>query len=483
MNTFVKVVARNSLVTLVSRLLVKVISFGFTIWIARTLGHEDFGRYALIWSFVTIFATFSDWGLGMYTIRELAKGNAENNHLAANVITFRLLLAGVTVLLILGAAQFTAYSSQRISHIILASTILFLYAVQDPLDSVLQANERVDISSLLRITGQLIFVGLGTLFLLAGWGITGLILAALCNVLVTTVLSWQTIRQKLGGLQWKIRPRLWLKLFTVAVPFGVIGFSLNWSQKIDTVVLSLYHTDTMIGWYNAAYSLILGVTIISNSLNVALFPSMSKENSLDNVATQKITARIFKYLFIASLPEAVGLIATRQQVINILYGPEFAPAVVPLAILAWSVPLLFVSEFLRYRALVMHRENEAAASILIAALVNIILNILFIPRYGLVAAATTTVITEALLVVLYLQKLKAEIPARIVVAEFWKPAAASALMLVIFILAAHLLLWAIVLGGLTYIGVLLLLGGLGLEEKALLQKFFKRLFPAVSHQL
>lgn len=482
MRSLAKIVARNSIVTLMSKLSVKFISFAFTILVARTLGEVDFGRYALIWSYVTIFAICSDFGLGMYIIREIAKGQPNSKYLAGNVIVFRVILATATFLLIGFTTHFIGYSAQTAGQIILAGTILLLYAVQDPLDSVLQAKERLDLSSGLRIVGQLVFVILGAVFLLAGWGITGLILASLCNVLISAVLAWYLIRRYWGGLQWHLQPKLWPRLLIAALPFGLIGFALNWSQKIDTVILSLFWPDQVIGWYNAAYSLILGMIIISNSFNIALYPTMSKETAIDYLALGRMYKRILKYLLIASLPLAVGFSVLSRPIILNLYGAPFAPAVLPLAILAWVLPLIFVSEFLRYTTLVVGQENKAALAMLLASLSNIILNFLFIPGYGLLAAAITTVLTEALLVTIYLWQLRAEISLLLLGSVFWKPALASSLMLGTLLLFSYVpLLPIIALGGITYFGTLFLLGDLGPEEGALIRELVERVLPVASH--
>ena len=101
MRSVARIIARNSIIVLISKLLVKLISFAFIILIARTLGDVGFGRYALIWSYVATFATLSDFGLGTYIIRELARDQANSPFLVGNVIAFRLALALIASFVIL----------------------------------------------------------------------------------------------------------------------------------------------------------------------------------------------------------------------------------------------------------------------------------------------------------------------------------------------------------------------------------------------
>ncbi len=481
MNSSSKIVALNSIFALGGRLLVKILSFAFTIFIARHLGESDFGVYTLIWSYVMIFAAASDFGLGMYLIRELAKDSAQQTLLVSNVIAFRLVASLFTLSLIGLSLFFTDYSTQTTYHILLAATILLFYAVQDPLDSVLQAHERFDLSSSLKIIGQLTFISLGGLFLWAGWGINGLILAALGNLLVITSLAWLLIRKYIGKIRWQIQPRLWPKLLLAAFSFGLIGFALNWSQKIDTVILSLYWPHEVIGWYNAAYNLILALLLVSNAFNVAFYPTLTKETSQNRLTWAIIYRRMFKYLFSIGLPLGVGLSILSRPIILFLYGEAYAPAITPLAILAWTIPLVFLSEFLRYTYLIIGRERYAATTLTLASLGNICFNLLLIPVYGMTAAAITTVLTEAVIVFLYLRQLRDLITLKLLARSFWKPGLASTVMMGVALLTSHLPLW-LTLGCavLSYGSVLLLLRFFSLEEKVLIRRLFKRLIPVTS---
>ena len=122
---------------------------------------------------------------------------------------------------------------------------------------------------------------------------------------------------------------------------------------------------------------------------------------------------------------------------------------------------------------------------IILSLGNVLFNILFIPAYGLLAAAIITVLTEAILVGVYLWQLRAEIRLLTIVSVLWRPGLAALLLLGTLQLVGpgHFAL-TIILGAITYLGILLLLGGLGAEELVILRKVTGRMLPPVtSHQL
>jgi O-antigen/teichoic acid export membrane protein len=92
--------------------------------------------------------------------------------------------------------------------------------------------------------------------------------------------------------------------------------------------------------------------------------------------------------------------------VTLLYGPDLANAARPLAVLAWVIPLMFLSEFLGYVAIIVGRETLAARANWVASGSNVALNLALIPLFGVTAAALVTVLTEIVLVVQYFGSLR-----------------------------------------------------------------------------
>ncbi len=465
MENSLSIAARNSVFSTFGKLAVKAISFGFTIFIVRWLGDAEYGQYVIIWAYISVFAMFSDAGLSLYTIREIAKGGPESHSIAGNVICLRLVLAALTMMLVLMVAWLAGYSSQFLSYLVLASLILLAYAFQDPLDALLQAYERFDLAAMALIVGQLTFVGSGTLFLLLGWRINGLIVAALLNVVVAAAVAAWFMRDCRLSLRWQLQPRQWPRFLRLAVPFGLIKLWLTWSLKIDIVILSWFWVEQMAGWYGAAYAIVLGALVLSNSMNSALYPTLSRKFSRNPRTLPPLYERILKYLLVLSLPMAVGVFFTADSWVTLLYGRAFEPARVALSILIWVVPLAFVSEFFRTVLMATSRERVAVRGLALVVMANILLNLWWIPLYGFLGAAVISVVSEALLVGFYLGQLRSELRtpnmAKVLLAPL---GAALGLMLILYLWQGGTLVTEVVLGGGVYLTLIWVFGIIKLDE-------------------
>jgi O-antigen/teichoic acid export membrane protein len=462
-------VIRNSFFGGFGKLSVKAISFAFTIFIVRWLGDEGYGQYTLIWSYVTVFAMLSDAGLGMYAIREIAKKQPGSQYIAGNVIIIRLILATLTIALTIIIVWGQGYSGRFLWNVGLASAVLLLYAVQDPLDALLQAYERFDISAAAIMAGQLAFVGAGVVLLLLDWRVTGLIVAGLLSVLVSMLLAWRWLVGQQPALLWRLEPALWFDFVRASFPFGLIKLWLSWSLKLDIVILSWFWPHQMVGWYSAAYAVVVGLMVISNSINTAFYPTLSRQYAEDPASVSKVYELALKYMLLISLPIAGTIFLMAGQVTYLLYGPGFTLATSALTILIWVLPVTFISEFLRYILLITNRERVVVRALGLAVLFAVGLNLWLIPRYGFLATAMVVVAAEALLVLLYTRRLYVELKAINLYRVLLKPLLATALsMLVIYLLAPFPVFWQLVLSGSVYIFLIWLLRVIQPDEYQLL---------------
>jgi len=97
---------------------------------------------------------------------------------------------------------------------------------------------------------------------------------------------------------------------------------------IDTVMISLMisNSNEAMGWYNAAYRMVLVLSFIPVTFLGAIYPIMSNYYVTSDKNLGFIFERSFKYLMALAIPIGVGTIILGDQLIFLIYGPEFAPS-------------------------------------------------------------------------------------------------------------------------------------------------------------
>ncbi|MBC7227217.1 MAG: flippase [Thermoflexales bacterium] len=467
-------IARNSLFSLLGQITVKALSVVFAIFVVRRLGDTGYGLYTTALAYVGMFAILSDLGLAPYMVREVAKDSERTPALFANAVLLRLMLSAGTLVVIVGSALALKRSPELVLGTALAACTLFIYAVEGPMESLFIARERLDFLSLMNVTQQMGFVVLGTMALVGGLGFVGLLVASLGSLMLATAIGWRLL-QRTGGAPWRPQPRLWLTLLRAALPFGVIGFSLGLSYKVDTVLLQYFYGDAVTGWYNAAYNLIFLLMMVSHAVNLALYPALCRQHAADPKRMPALYTQALKYLFVIAIPIAVGTTVLAKPLIHLLYTDQFAPSVLPLQILIWVLPLMFLTELLGNVTIIHDQEKKVARALLVSTAVNVALNLVLIPRWGLLAASAVTVLTEMILAGQYLWLLRRELATVDFRAVFFKPGLAAGLMGVAVFLARGMNFFLVVpLGAAIYLGLLTLTGSVGRQEAVLLGDLVRR---------
>src|SRR6185437_12982326 len=103
-----------------------------------------------------------------------------------------------------------------------------------------------------------------------------LVIASIVALLIATVSSWRMARRVLGLTFARPTLRGGWPLVRACAPIGAVQISLLISYKADTVLLSIFRSNEIVGVYAVAYNLIFSLMLISHSVNLALFPALSR---------------------------------------------------------------------------------------------------------------------------------------------------------------------------------------------------------------
>lgn len=463
-------VASNSLTLFGGQIAIKALSFVFNIVVIRHLGSEQYGNYAVCVAFGSLFAVLSDLGLAQLGVKRIARDRSPGPlaALVANMVTLRVILALGVVALTALAARIAGYGAELRLGIFIAALGLISYAFFGMADTIALGLERFRTSAALNVGLQLATLVLAATLVFGGAGFLGLLAASTIAVLGVALVGLRRLGRELP-LRAPLDVRSWPGLIREAFPFAAITLALSVSYKADAVILSFLVPVGAIGAYTVAYNLIFTAVTLSHSINLALYPTMVREQARDPERAARRFREGLRLLLLVSLPAAVFISLHARAIVALLYGARFSDAALPLAILAWAIPLLFVSEFLGYVAIVVDREGLAARANWVSSLGNVAANLALIPFFGIAAAAAITVATETLLVGQYVAALRRHR----LFAHWWRTIGATGVAagaLALASLALRPLAWPVVLvgplGAAVYCAAAVGTGAIGMGEIA-----------------
>lgn len=472
-----RIVVRNTLFGIVAQLALKATNFLFTVFIVNQLGGSAYGQYTIVLAWVGLVSFIGDMGITTYLSREVARDSSKANDLFWDTVTLRFILAIICSIVTIGAAQIlTDYSSDMILGIGLYTITYFFSMFIAPLGSLLTGNERVDIASVLNVVMQVSFMIVAGTFLLLNLGFVWLVLAGpLTMPLVLILHVWAVRRYKIGPPRFRINPRMWWSVLKAGLPFAFIQLAITFALRIDTIVLSGYVSDEMIGWYNTAYNLTLTLTGFAVSFNNALFPTLTREHENNPEIVRPVYYRLVKMLMFISLPIAVGGMLTSGKIVEFLYKPDIFPAAIPLAILVWDIPLSMYHMFSSYMSTAIRTERRAAVIYISMGVTNLVLNLLLVPLFGVIGAAFSTIITDLVGAAQFYLLLRGKLGAGLGFNRLVRLGLVTGLMgFLIFILREQSLFLIIPVSAIAYLGMIWVSGAFTAEERGLLTGFITR---------
>ena len=381
---------RNIIRLATGDLVAKATSFFAFVYLARILGVANFGVLEFAGSVLAYLLLIADCGFEMWGTREAANSR-DIPALAARVVPVRLLLASVSFALLLAVLPlFPHYPSLRAVLIIYGLTV---FAQAASLKWVFMGQQQMSGVARGLVIGQFVFAALVVGFIHNPVGLVWVPAFKLLGELVTALYFARWFARTYGvALNMSLRgARAILK------PAFTIGFSLAMgllNYNFDAVLLGFLKGPTVVGWYNAAYKLLLVGLSAALAYFAGLFPALSRlyvENRKEFGLLVRHTAELW-LVFVVPLVVAGTFLA--GPVIRLLYGAAYANSAAPFRILLWSAALVMLRwVYMDSLRATGHQALDLRCAITSASL-NVALNVLLIPRFGMIGAASATVFAD-----------------------------------------------------------------------------------------
>jgi len=449
----------------------KILQFILVIAIARYLGDVGLGKYAFVFSFVGLFTIVSDFGTGLYMVREVARDNKLAQRFFENIFWFKLLLS---VLIIVGSISLILLTSNepdvRFAVGIAAMHLLFAN-LSGVVSGIFQAYEKLETVSIINFIERLVLVGIGFFALLNGHGLMMIFVAYLLSTIISFVL-FSVFARRVVRFRFRIDIPFIKQSLRYGMPFWLTGvFNLIYF-RIDTVMLTYMAGFEVTGWYSASYRALDALYFIPGSVILVLYPVMSRLYVTRKEEVRQLYFRATHFLFLLGLPISIGTMLIADKIIPLLYSTEFTESILVMQIIIWAATLIFVSSITGNLLNAIGKAKLFTLATGIGMVINVVLNLLLIPLYQHIGASVATIITEVIILGLLMYFAYRQ-DFGIDVRMFFKPIVAGAFMAGSILLSRHLHLLLIVgIAAVVYGTVLFAVKGISRDDIELVKTLF-----------
>lgn len=379
----------------------RALRLGVFLLVARLLGSESFGAYALLLTVVELVALISGYSYGDFLAREVARQPETAWPLAKKITQIRLAYGVPCVaiaLLLLAALRFPA---SMVLNAALFSLALIPRAIGESAQGIVKGLQRFRLLLWVELAQGAILLFIAPLLILKGFGIKGVIVAEILAALGGALVSLLAIAPTLDFTASHQRSLRDVARSTVA--FNVYPFIVTIYDRVDVVLLSRLAGNVATGIYALPYRVFASLSIVPYGMMGALLPVLSSSGASQfsalNQEMRQHCGRAMKFLYLAALLAVLMALAFARPVILAILGQGYSGSIVTIKILAWASVPVFLNHALNVLLLAARKEKIFIWTASICTAFNVSANLVLIPRFSYLGAAVVTLLTELLLLV------------------------------------------------------------------------------------
>ena len=389
-------------------------------YVTRVLGAEYYGKVVFASYVATWVSMFAQLGIPTYGIRACAACRNDKAKLRKTVLEI-LTLNVITALLVYAVFILTLFLVPRFRQdpalflIITIPVLLNAFGADWFYKGLEEYGYVTARDTLFRVLS--IIVLFLTMHTRADYRIYGVMIAVADGG--PGIMNFLRLRKQLGGFsdgqaaQAADTARIdWQQHVKPVLTFFMLSVAISIYTSMDVVMLGFLSSDTQVGYYGAATRMkALAVSFVT-ALGGVLMPRVS--NYLAEGKEQEfreLVKKNFSFVLLISVPMMVFLAGAADQVIFLLSGTDFAGAVLPMQVISVTIVMIALTNVMGMQILVPSgREKLTTVSTIWGACVNLIVNLLMIPKFGAMGAVIGTVLAELTVLAVQTFFLRKELP-------------------------------------------------------------------------
>jgi O-antigen/teichoic acid export membrane protein len=362
-----------------------VIGFLALVVFAREIGVAALGSYFLFQALLIGLSLVTDIGLRSAVEKRLSEGQSADEVLGTGVGLKAAFLSGGLLAVVALRDPIAAFVGVDLAGLLVVAAVF-----RDAgrlLTFTLRGELRVDAAATAELARKITFGVVGIALAVAGYGVYAPVYGVIAGYAAMTVVGGIRVRTRPGrptiGMA---RSLLSFSRYKFISNAGSVGYS--W---IDVVVIGLFLSPAAVGAYEVAWKVAAIVVVFSDSLATTAFPQLSEDAGHGDTERIEVAfTRLVTPSMAFVIPAFFGTLVLAEDILGVLFGAEYTVASLALVILLADSLSSGVYQLVARMLDALDAPHLDARGVVLQITLNVALNLLFVPRYGLVGAAIAT---------------------------------------------------------------------------------------------
>ena len=373
-----------------------ILNFFVMVAVVRYLGPDEFGLYSYSISFYGLFVAFVSLGLESISIRELVKYPNKKDKILGSVFYTQLVGAVIAISFISLALLITSEELFTSVLILIISASSF-FQTFNVIDYYFRSTVKAKYSVYVLFSSVFIISAIKLTLIIIKAPLIYFVIAYAFEFVINSIgyfIVYHLQKHKIS--KWKFDKKLALSLLKDSWPLILSGVVVSIYMKADQVIIKKMLDAKEVGFYAAAVRLSESWYFIPVAISNAIFPAIVNAKNISLELYKSRLQKLYDILAWMAIGISIPISFFATDIIILLYGKDFLPSAMILTIYIWAGAAVFLGVASSQYLVTENLTKISLFRTSLGMIVNVILNILLIPKYGIVGSAVATLISYSL---------------------------------------------------------------------------------------
>lgn len=384
----------------------RLLKMGLIIYAARKLGADGWGIFAYAISVASLLMLFSDMGISSLITRDAIQKKEGYQIFISTAILLKIILLLISVVAVFFISQYISDIEEAKTLFPIIGLIFLFDAIREVGFAINRALEKMEREMTIKVIMNSVILILGIILVSVKPLPISVAIAYATGSGIGAFLIAMMIKNHTLEFITKVNFDALKVVLKTALPFAIVTLMGSIMANTDIYMLGTWKTPEDIGMYSTAQRFYQFILIIPSMIGSATLPLMSRLANIDNNKFRIVLEKIISVFMMIGMPIAFGGFILADQIMPLVFGPIYLDAIPVLQIfmimLLTSFPLILLINV----TLVYNEQKKLVLANIFGVLMNVILNYLLIPIWGITGAALATLVSSVIVTCMVWIKIK-----------------------------------------------------------------------------
>jgi O-antigen/teichoic acid export membrane protein len=362
--------------------------------LTRKLGPGGFGIYSAILVIPLLVVSFAQLGIRGSSIYHVGKKQFDQRDIVAGILQILIMTSILGIIITWAGFMFLNDENYSRLYIVLVLMMIPFRLAMAYFGGIFIGKEQIGRSNFINWFSEIIHLVAVVIFVwILDWQITGALFSLLISHVMITAWALYYLNKEFK-LHMRLRPEVIKSLMSMGFLFALSFVIIQLNFRIDILLLQELSTLEEVGYYSLGVSVAEKLWQLPFAIGIVLMSRTA--NATDQEAINKTTAKLVRVSFIAGLLASVAMIAVSPWVVPAIWGEKFSPSILVIQYILPGILFISVYRVLSSRLSGIGKPQVSIYVFLPALVINVILNLLWIPPYGAFGAVLATNVSYTL---------------------------------------------------------------------------------------